>query len=216
MSKIAEIGDGIVQAVRAHVTGAVGALNDRLTALEAKLTAIPAGEKGDQGPQGEPGADGKDGRDADMPALQAFIKAEIQSAMATVPPGRDGRDGPQGVAGRDGKDGTPGADGFSLDDFTASMSDDGRTLTLAFVRGDVRREHTLKVSAMIYRGIWQEGAFERGDVVTYGGSAWHAQTETTEKPGNGCPDWKLMVKEGRPGKDGNPPAPAAHTVVRTK
>lgn len=58
------------------------------------------------------------------------------------------------------------------------------------------------VPVLIYREIWREGEFARGDVVTWGGSAWHCQETTTEKPGGTSKAWKLMVKEGRPGKDG--------------
>lgn len=55
---------------------------------------------------------------------------------------------------------------------------------------------------LIYREIYREGeTYDRGDVVTFGGSAWHCQEKTQAKPGSGAA-WKLMIKEGRAGKDG--------------
>ena len=71
------------------------------------------------------------------------------------------------------------------------------------------------VPAMIYKDIWKDGnEYEHGDVVTWAGSSWHCQTDTTDKPGTGD-TWRLMVKRGSDGKNGDKP-PAAHKVVRTK
>lgn len=56
---------------------------------------------------------------------------------------------------------------------------------------------------LIYREVFREGeTYEHGDVVTYGGCAWHCQTTTMLKPGNETKAWKLMVKEGRRGETG--------------
>jgi hypothetical protein len=67
------------------------------------------------------------------------------------------------------------------------------------------RQFTLPV--LIYRGIFKEGEeYTRGDVATWAGSTWHCQAEATRaKPGEGSPDWKLMVKRGAAGKDAAPP-----------
>ncbi len=70
---------------------------------------------------------------------------------------------------------------------------------------------------VIYRGVWAPADFLRGDTVTWDGSSWHCEKPTNDKPGYGSEDWKLMVKEGRRGKDGGA-APSALTrpPVRTK
>ena len=63
------------------------------------------------------------------------------------------------------------------------------------------------IPAMTYKEIYRDGTeYIRGDVVTWAGSAWHCNAESTKaKPGTPDSGWKLMVKEGRegkPGKDG--------------
>jgi hypothetical protein len=51
-----------------------------------------------------------------------------------------------------------------------ALSEDGRTLSFRFVRGEVKLERQVKLATLIYRGVWREGEYERGDVVTWGGS----------------------------------------------
>jgi hypothetical protein len=74
------------------------------------------------------------------------------------------------------------------------------------------------IPAMLNKGIFDTRShYVGGDVVTYDGSAWHCEKDgTTNKPGDGSGDWKLIVKRGRDGKDGNPPAPPPNPVVRVK
>lgn len=57
--------------------------------------------------------------------------------------------------------------------------------------------------AMIYRGVWADGEFTRGDTATWDGSLWHCERPTKEKPGVSA-DWKLVAKRGTNGKDANP------------
>lgn len=172
------------------------------------------GEPGPAGPPGEPGAAGKDGRDG--------IDGKDGAPGAPGEPGQRGEQGPQGekgIDGRDGRDGLPGAngkdgapgkdgrDGFGLEDFDVTLGEDGRTLALKFVRGDLVVERAIRLPTMIYRAIWAEGPYEKGDVVTWAGSAWHCNEATTDKPGTSGA-WRLMVKSGRDGKDA-PQGPAA-------
>lgn len=52
-----------------------------------------------------------------------------------------------------------------------------------------------------YRGVYDETkAYEAGDVVTWGGSAWHCDGAGTTKPADGAKGWQLIVKKGRDGK----------------
>jgi hypothetical protein len=194
--------------------------------------------KGDKGDQGEPGVAGKDGRDGidgkdgppgppgesikgDLgPVGERGPKGEngAQGEPGTVgprgekgldgAPGRDGRDGLPGLNGKDGAPGANGSDGFSLEDFDMVLAEDGRTLSLKFKRGDLVVERAIRLATMIYREVWREGEYELGDVVTWGGSAWHCQQKTADKPGTSSA-WKLMVKEGARGKD----AKSAHEEV---
>lgn len=116
------------------------------------------------------------------------LREEIASlkALAPVP-------GPVGPAG------PPGVDGLGFDD--ARVDHDGeRTITVSWSKGDARVERAFKVPAMLYRGVYVPGkAYERGDVVTWGGSLWHANDETSSRPGDGSPAWTLAVKRGRDG-----------------
>lgn len=98
--------------------------------------------------------------------------------------------------------GPRGADGFGFDDMTVAH-DGERTVTLRFVRGDDVKEFPFVIPAMIYRGVFKEGAYERGDTVTWDGSLWHANTDTDEKPGI-SKSWQLVAKKGRDGKEGTP------------
>jgi len=104
------------------------------------------------------------------------------------------------VRGADGKD---GKDGFALSDFDAEMRDLGRTLILRFKGDEVEQVYELGLATPVYRGVFRQGeAYEIGDLVTFGGSVWHCQAPTTEKPGDGNKAWVLAVKHGRDGKDG--------------
>lgn len=49
-----------------------------------------------------------------------------------------------------------------------------------------------------YAGVFVSGKrYELGEIVTWGGSAFHCQRETEATPGEGSADWQLMVKHGR-------------------
>lgn len=57
-----------------------------------------------------------------------------------------------------------------------------------------------------YVGTFSFGRiYERGEMISHGGSIWHCERSTMERPSNGeahSPDWRLAVKHGRNGKDG--------------
>jgi hypothetical protein len=53
-----------------------------------------------------------------------------------------------------------------------------------------------------YRGTFAVGtAYDVGDTVTHGGSLWHCNQSTKDRPGEGSHAWTLAVKRGRDGKD---------------
>ncbi len=120
--------------------------------------------------------------------------------------GRDGEPGARGIAGKDG---------WSLEQFDTELMPDGRTLRLKFVSGDTVEIHDLCLGLMLYQGVWRPGSYERGDTVTLGGSLWHCNVPTSEKPDDGSKAWTLAAKRGRDGKDGKPgekgmPGPAGN------
>lgn len=105
--------------------------------------------------------------------------------------------GPAGAPGADGRD---GVDGLSLADFDLTF-DGVRTFTASLGTGDRRQERTITLPIPVWRGIYQAGqVYERGDLVTVGGSMWHCQADrgTTTRPetADGAPFWRLCVKRG--------------------
>lgn len=76
-------------------------------------------------------------------------------------------------------------------------------LAVAELSSGIKTEKSLTIPAQIYRGVFKSGEYEPGDVVTWGGSAWHCEEVTSDKPGEvGSKGWTLAVKRGRDGKDG--------------
>lgn len=163
--------------------------------IVAGLPAAKDGRDGVDGKEGSPGRDGVDGKDG-LPGKDGKD-------------GVDGRDGLPGVPGRDGadgKDGASGQDGLGFDDL--SVEHDGeRGFTLRFARGDKVKEFTFSLPVVIDRGVWRDGAFKRGDGVTWGGSFFIAQRDTDQKPETPDCGWRLAVKRGRDGRDGKEGAP---------
>ncbi|NVP55969.1 hypothetical protein [Mycoplana rhizolycopersici] len=122
------------------------------------------------------------------------------------------------VVGKDGEPGKPGRDGFSLEDFDATLMDDGRTVLLAFVSNDQSFKVELGIPTMIYRGVYQDGSsYQKGDTVTWGGSLWHCDADKTdEKPDSAEKHWTLAAKKGRDGKDGVMKEAKAHAPLRIR
>lgn len=140
------------------------------------------------------------------PILERLKSVEDRPAPEDGKDGRDGRDGlpgRDGTNGVDGKDGADGERGFGLDDFDTELQADGRTILLKFVRGENTETREISLPVMIYRGVHAEAeTYVRGDTVTWGGSLWHCDGETTDRPGEGSKAWTLAAKRGRDGKDG--------------
>src|SRR5258705_12808621 len=61
---------------------------------------------------------------------------------------------------------------------------------------ELRRE----VAAKEYKGVWQEGQYEKGNLITHGGSMWIALKDSQDKPGT-RDAWQLAVKRGRDGRN---------------
>lgn len=175
------------------------------------------GAPGNAGSNGEKGESGTDGKDADMEAVARLVDervaAEVEKRVAALPKAKDGESvHPDTIAlmVREAADKLvaalpkpkDGSDGFGLEDFDVELGEDGRTLSLRFVRGVVRVERQVRLSSIIDRGVYRpETKYEKGDGVTFGGSFWIAQgDESTGKPGL-SEQWRLAVKRGRDGKD---------------
>lgn len=173
----------------------------------------------------------QDGKSVTLEDVAPLISSEVEKHVDALPKAKDGDPGKDGVGlagafidrdgnliitmtngeprnlgcvvGKDGEPGAPGRDGFNLEDFDAAVMDDGRTVLLSFTGKAVDYKIELGFPVMLYRGVYTEARrYERGDTVTWGGSLWHCDHETSEKPGDGSKAWTLCAKKGRDGKDG--------------
>jgi hypothetical protein len=160
-------------------------------AVDKAVAAIPAPKDG---------ADGRDGKDG--VGLAGAIIDRAGELVVTLSNGETkslgpvvGRDGAPGEKGLDGKD---GRDGFGFEDLDLAETDEG--IALRFMRSDHVKEFRLPV--VLDRGVYKEGqTYRPGDGVTWGGSFWICQQETTDKPDSGK-GFRLAVKKGRDGRDG--------------
>lgn len=96
-----------------------------------------------------------------------------------------------------------GRDALNLEDFDLYLADDGRTVTVKMQAGETVIEKSVKIAAVIDRETFKhDGAYEKGDGVSYGGSFWIAKCDAPKGvPGSGETDWRCAVKKGRDGKD---------------
>ena len=116
IDKMDAIVERIYTAVAGFVKREIGALGERLDAIETRV-AQP-GPEGPRGADGAPGADGRDGVDGKdgEPGPPGEKGADGRDGIDGVN-GKDGAPGPQGEKGLDGqngidgKDGAPGAEG---------------------------------------------------------------------------------------------------------
>src|SRR5262245_13590782 len=201
--------EGIVPVVREYVAVTMGPILTRMSALETRAAGPgPPGERGEtgpagpSGPAGEPGTPGlvgpvgPAGESGPMgPAGPAGPAGESGASGSTGPAGPPGECGPAGEPGAPGRDGT--LEGVTL------VADPEEPHTLHLCRADGSRIDGGRWHQGGWMGIWTDGTgYLVGDAVTWGGSVWHCNDDTTSKPGDGAKAWTLMVKKGRDGKDG--------------
>jgi hypothetical protein len=176
------------------------------------------GVDGKDGAQGQDGRDGVDGKSIDPEAVEAWIAAHVEKAIARLPipkdgaqgpagpqgekgmdgrdglpgqPGRDGERGPigeKGLDGRDGKDGINGRDGV-LENLKVERIDE-RTHQLCFKDGTPVEGGLLKFGHPVFREVFTTArTYEAGDVVQRDGSGWIALVDNPPgTPGVGKPE----------------------------
>jgi len=197
----------------------------RTPTVEEIKALIPEPIAGEQGPpgrdgrDGEPGSSGRDGIDGKsitvddvLPLLDGYFAkwalAAEQRIGDVIHRSLDRIEKP-----KDGQDGKDGRDAFDLEHLFVSMGEDDRTLTFGFVRGEERIERSIVLAHQVYRGVWTKKDYQRGDVVSFGGSQFVAMRDTDSKPETDD-SWRLAVKRGRDGKDGRDLSPPPHRVVQ--
>ncbi len=87
--------------------------------------------------------------------------------------------------------------------FSVSQSEDLRTFHVEMrLTGGKTIVRSFAVPVVLDRGVFKDGTdYQRGDSVSWDGSGWICQVESTKaKPGTTA-DWRLSTKRGRDGKD---------------
>lgn len=165
------------------------------------------GPEGLRGLPGEPGREGRGIAELLIDSGGSLVATFTDGAVKSVGPvqGKDGKDGKDGIDGKsvEGPAGKDGAPGLGFDDFVETIEAGGRMQVRRYGSGERVKEFRHKTAVIIYRGVFAEGRkYEPGDTVTWGGSLWHCNSETGEKPGETSKSWTLATKRGRDGKDG--------------
>lgn len=207
-------------------------VKERADATDAKLQAVeerPAPEVVTAEQVGEmvakavselpPPEPGKKGDDCDMEAVARMVAERVDEAIGKIPPAKDGIGLCDALRGKDGNliltmsDGSirdlgpidgKDAEPFTLDDFDIEPLDE-RSIRMKFTHANECHSFDLEFPVPVYRGVWQsDGEYTRGDMVTWGGSMWHAdEPEKGMKPDVG--QWSQAVKKGRDGRPSDIP-----------
>lgn len=174
------LGKEIVAVVKGFLARSIEPISLRLDALEKRIE-----EKSATAATGVGVASALIDREGNL--VLTFSNGEIKSLGVVV--------------GRDGET-IKGADGLGFDDLSEELADDGRTIIRRYMRGDEVKEFRHTFPVVIDRGVYKaEQEYTAGDGVTWAGSFWIAQKDTSEKPGVDD-GWRLAVKSGRAGRDG--------------
>lgn len=169
------------------------------TQLRATPTVLPA--IAEPGPRGENGKDGEDAigiggvsiRGVDL--IIRLTDGTEHNVGRVV--GQDGSPGPTGPSGESivGPAGPPGIQGERGADGIATREELGALIEA--------RAADFRFNSIVdtHKGVWRSGEiYQRGDVTVLNGSTWVATLETRAAPGAG-PDWKIVAKAGRDGRD---------------
>lgn len=148
-------------------------------------------------PSPEPGCDGKDALSIE---LEPFIDEKKSYPRGTYATHNGGlwrsHEKTHGMRGWECI-----VDGVSNVDI---KQDNQRTFSISLERASGAVEvKSFDVPVTIYRDVFKAGTeYQPGDTVTWGGSMWHCNEPTTDKPGEtGSKGWTLAVKKGRDLRD---------------
>ena len=168
--------------------------------LTTRLAEIKDGEKGEQGFQGEPGVDG-----LDKPLLEPVELIPNKDYSKNTLGLHNGGLWISTKQAVGCPESDPHAWSCILDSMTEMSIDlqDDRTFKLSVRMATGKLiEDTFAIPYPEHKGIWEEGAYLKGDIVTKGSSMWLALEDTDgQPPGNG---WQqiLSAPRGPKGADG--------------
>lgn len=223
-----------VEDVVKSLESSVNNVPDLLSEAVSKIEPIKGdqGEKGEPGKDGLPGVDGKSVTIDDIRPLIAEAITEIEPIKGD--PGEKGQDGrdavhleilpaidtekqyPRGCyAKHDGGlwrsfEQTHGMRGWEciVEGVKAInvLFDGDRTFSVETETSSGQKSVTpVELPVMMYKKVWKEGEYRKGDMVTWSGGIWHCNEPTTEKPGDDKKSWTLAVKRGDKGKPASAP-----------
>ena len=183
--------DDVQPMLQQLVAASVPVLPDVKTLVSEAVAALPAAE---------PGRDGEDGRDALALEILPFIDEEKSYPRGSYATHNGGLwrafEKTHGMRGWECVvDGVAGVE--------IERSEQRRfTLTVNRASGGSETK-SFDVPVMIYQGVFKSGQeYLPGDTVTWGGSLWHCDDQTQDKPGEtGSKGWTLATKRGRDGRD---------------
>ncbi|WP_115723476.1 phage gp6-like head-tail connector protein [Klebsiella pneumoniae] len=166
----------------------------------------------------------RDGKDYDP----AVLKQAVDDAVAALPPAQDGRDALQleiqpfidegkcytrgSYATHNGGlwrayEKTHGMRGWEcivdgVSDVDISMNGQRNFIVTVNRASGASEKKSFDIPTMVYRGVFKSGdEYLPGDTVTWGGSLWHCDEQTQDKPGEtGSKGWTLAAKRGRDGR----------------
>lgn len=173
------------------VSDAMPVLPDVKALVEDAFAALPAIE---------PGKNGEDGRDALALEILPFIDEEKSYSRGSYATHNGGLwrtyEKTHGMRGWECV--VDGVAGVEIE------RSEQRCFILTVNRASgVSETKSFDVPVMIYQGVFKSGQeYLPGDTVTWGGSLWHCDEQTQDKPGeNGSKGWTLATKRGRDGRD---------------
>lgn len=166
----------------------------------------------------------RDGKDYDP----AVLKQAVEDAVAALPPAQDGRDAlhleiqpfiDEGKSYTRGSyathngglwrayEKTHGMRGWEcivdgVSDVDISMNGQRNFIVTVNRASGASEKKSFDIPTMVYRGVFKSGdEYLPGDTVTWGGSLWHCDEQTQDKPGEtGSKGWTLAAKRGRDGR----------------
>lgn len=204
MSKAQELAKSVAESVKGYVERRLSGLSDSIAQIREELDAYALDLKSIAARAPEPGPAGKDGRDAasievvDMDEFRSYPRGTFAHYRGGLVRAFRKTDSMEDWKGSLEKHGWAVAMNGVAD--VAYEQKGERTVVIRTVMTDgTERSIEHSTPTMIYRGVWKERDHQPGDTVTWGGSLWHCDEPTSEKPGS--KGWTLAAKRGRDGKD---------------
>ncbi|HDY9346435.1 TPA: phage gp6-like head-tail connector protein, partial [Klebsiella pneumoniae] len=170
----------------------------------------------------------RDGKDYDPAVLKQAVDDAVADAVAALPPAQDGRDAlhleiqpfiDEGKSYTRGSyathngglwrayEKTHGMRGWEcivdgVSDVDISMNGQRNFIVTVNRASGASEKKSFDIPTMVYRGVFKSGdEYLPGDTVTWGGSLWHCDEQTQDKPGEtGSIGWTLAAKRGRDGR----------------